>query len=311
MPRSRHAPRSHGGARGGGGGKDRGGGGRSSKGQGRKTASTDGDDEDHTSECCERLQQDLTLEDEDASASGEDDEGMEEDQFGRKWPKICPPFHVSMWDLNQCDPKKCTGRKLARHGLVNILRPSQKFGGLVLDPLATQVLSPADSEIMKQGGIAVIDCSWAKIPEKGTILNHRPHHGRLLPFFVAANTINFGKPFKLSCVEALAASMVICGYKDLAVSYLSKFKWGPTFLTMNEDFIEAYSNCSSSDQVVTAQNELLEKLRAEREADRDKIDLPPSESEEESEESDAEKKDEAEALEKTSICKPSSSSSTS
>jgi len=189
--------------------------------------------------------------------------------------------------------------------LVTILRPSQKFGGLVLDPLATQVLSPADAEIMKQGGIAVIDCSWAKVPEKGTILNHRPHHGRLLPFFVAANTINFGKPLKLSCVEALAASMVICGYKDLAVSYLSKFKWGQTFLTMNEDFIEAYSSCSSSDQVVTAQNELLQKLRAEREANRNTIDLPPSESEESDEDSDAERD---EASEKASTCKPSSSS---
>lgn len=73
------------------------------------------------------------------------------------------------------------------------------------------MLSPSDTEIMKEGGIAVIDCSWAKVPESGTILNHRPHHGRLLPFFVAANTINFGKPLKLSCVEALAACMLICG----------------------------------------------------------------------------------------------------
>jgi len=301
MPRGRYPSRSHKGARGGGGG-------RSSKGHDRKT-DTHGDD-DNTSECCERLQQSLNLHEEDSGSGeeeehGEDEDGMEEDQFGRKWPKISPPFNVSMWDLNQCDPKKCTGRKLARHGLVTILRPSQKFGGLVLDPLATQVLSPSDAEIMKQGGIAVIDCSWAKVPEKGTILNHRPHHGRLLPFFVAANTINFGKPLKLSCVEALAASMVICGYKDLAVSYLSKFKWGQTFLTMNEDFIEAYSSCSSSDQVVTAQNELLQKLRAEREANRNTIDLPPSESEESDEDSDAERD---EASEKASTCKPSSSS---
>lgn len=63
----------------------------------------------------------------------------------------------------------------------------------------------------------MIDCSWARIPESGNILNHRPHHGRLLPFFVAANTINFGKPLKLSCVEALAASMVICG-KNLYIT---------------------------------------------------------------------------------------------
>ncbi len=71
-------------------------------------------------------------------------------------------------------------------------------------------MSPADTEIMEQSGLAVIDCSWAQVPESGTILRHRPQHGRLLPFLVAANNVNFGRPMKLSCVEAIAASMAIC-----------------------------------------------------------------------------------------------------
>jgi len=65
--------------------------------------------------------------------------------------------------------------------------------------------------VLESGGIAVIDCSWAKIPANGGILRQKPMHGRLLPFLVAANPINFGKPYKLSCVEAIAASMHICG----------------------------------------------------------------------------------------------------
>lgn len=73
------------------------------------------------------------------------------------------------------------------------------------------MISPADKEIMMNGGLAVIDCSWAKIPEDGHILKHKPMHGRLLPFLVAANPVNFGRPYKLSCVEAVAASMKICG----------------------------------------------------------------------------------------------------
>ena len=34
-----------------------------------------------------------------------------------------------------------------------------------------------------------------------------------------------GKPCKLSCAEALAAALYICGCQDAAVGVLSRFKW--------------------------------------------------------------------------------------
>ncbi len=98
-----------------------------------------------TSECCRKMT-DLDLESgSEESGSGEEEyegeEGHEREKKGQHG-KIEPPFAVAMWDLAQCDPKRCTGRKLARHGLVNILKPSQRFPGIVLDPLATQVGGP-------------------------------------------------------------------------------------------------------------------------------------------------------------------------
>lgn len=220
----------------------------------------------------------LTLED---SSENNSTDSEEDDTIGKP-----PKFNVAMWDLNHCDPKKCSGRKLSRHGLITNLKLGQRFPGLVLTPVGVNCVSPLDREIIEISGLAVVDCSWAKIAETpfGRMKSPNP---RLLPFLVAANPINYGKPCQLSCVEAIAAALFIVGLKDEAKWYLSKFSWGHSFLTLNEELLEAYALCKDSKEILEAQNTFLEKAQNEK-LHKDDISMWPSSSSSEEDEEEKE-----------------------
>jgi pre-rRNA-processing protein TSR3 len=168
-------------------------------------------------------------------------------------------LHLRMWDFAQCDPKRCTGARLAKRGLFQKMNLKQPFRGIVLSPQGTVSVSPADADIVSTLGISLIDCSWAKLADIPFAQLKAGHH-RLLPFLVAANTVNYGRPSKLSCAEAAAATLYICRRPDAAMAILNEFSWGQEFMKLNQEVLDLYASCESAEEVVQKQNEWLQQV---------------------------------------------------
>ncbi|MFH0816889.1 MAG: DUF367 family protein [Methanobacteriota archaeon] len=162
---------------------------------------------------------------------------------------------------NQCDPKKCTGARLIRFGYAQPLRAPKALprGSVVLTPVAEIALSPADAAAASKRGLAVLDFSWNKTEDDFPEIP-RDCSGRALPFLVAANPTNYGKPFKLSSAEALASALSILGESQKAEELMTKFKWGLSFLALNRERLEAYAKCKDSTEVVEAQRKIVEAM---------------------------------------------------
>ncbi|QIX00128.1 hypothetical protein AMS68_005645 [Peltaster fructicola] len=186
-----------------------------------------------------------------------------------------PTFKAAAWDLNHCDAKRCSGKRLMRLGLMRELHIGQKHQGIVVSPKAKTLVSPADREICEQYGAAVVEASWKRIDEVPFSRIGGPH-SRLLPYLIAANPTNYGKPWRLNCVEALAACFYICGHKEWSSEILSTFSYGEAFLEINEAPLDKYAACKDEAEVKKAEEDWLAQIenewkddRAEREDNKD------------------------------------------
>jgi len=165
------------------------------------------------------------------------------------WEKLLGVFALEM---GQDDPTKCTARKMINMDLARGV--SRKFHAsdkvIVLNPWAHRVLSPPD-----RGAKAVlaVDCSWNQAQE--VFFRKLGGKHRRLPILLAANPTNYSRAGVLSSLEAVAATMYILGEVEEAERYLSLYKWGPTFLTLNEEPLEAYRRARTEGKVLQAQRD--------------------------------------------------------
>lgn len=170
------------------------------------------------------------------------------------------PVRIVVYQAGQCDPRKCTALKLDRHGLIRTVSQIKFLPkrALVLNPFSEIAFSSADRKRMDDFGLVALDCSWALSRE--ILQKHVRGTSRCLPVLVAGNPVNYGKPTKLSTVEALAAALYIAGLKEDATRLLSVFKWGHTFLELNRELLDDYATARNSTEVVKLQKCFIENM---------------------------------------------------
>ncbi|MDD1769977.1 MAG: DUF367 family protein, partial [Methanomassiliicoccales archaeon] len=145
---------------------------------------------------------------------------------------------VFVYDKGECDPKKCTAKKMLRFKLAQQLSSVRSIpkGSVILDPTAEKALSIEDAPKARGYGLVVMDLSWNKI--EGFPAVREDAHRRALPYLLAANPVNWGKPLRLTSSEAVAAALYIMGEKEQARFVMSKFSWGEQFLLLNAEPLE-------------------------------------------------------------------------
>lgn len=176
------------------------------------------------------------------------------------------PIRLSMYDYKQCDTKRCSGQRLVKLGLVKAIPKTAPFRGVLLSPEGRSVISRDDLALITESGLGTIDCSWNEVLSDAVPINKlRCRNHRLLPYLLAANQVNYGRPLKLNCAEAFAAGLWIVGQRDTALDILGHFPFCQAFVSLNGELLDRYSCCASSSEVLRVQEEIIASLERERE----------------------------------------------
>jgi pre-rRNA-processing protein TSR3 len=165
---------------------------------------------------------------------------------------------VIIYDECQCDPKKCTAKRMLKFGLGKEAKTLGAIpkGSIVLSPFSDKALSPADIQHARRG-LVVMDLTWTNIDQ---FPRPKGMQERALPYLLASNPINWGRPMELNSAEAVMAALYILGEKNQAGEFLGRFNWAPEFMRLNGNMLEDYSKAADSSEVVRIQQEYIDSI---------------------------------------------------
>ena len=165
---------------------------------------------------------------------------------------------VIIYDKCQCDPKKCTAKRMLKFGLGKEAKTLGAIpkGSIVLSPFSDRAMSPADI-VHARNGLVVMDLTWTNIDEFPRL---KKVEERALPYLLASNPINWGRPMELNSAEAVMAALWILGEREQAEQFLGRFNWAPEFMRLNGAMLDDYARAKDSTEVVRIQNEYIESV---------------------------------------------------
>jgi len=169
-------------------------------------------------------------------------------------PKTEKMIPLIIYRMPQCNPKRCTALKMKRFGLAKVVS-RMPGSGVLLNPYAKRTLSKNDLEYGKKYGLICLDCSWKNAEKIFSVT--KTERQRRLPFLLAANPVNYAKPFKLTTLEAFTASLYILGFKKDAEKILGIYSWGEGFLKLNKKLLDEYGKAKNSEEIMEIEKEFL------------------------------------------------------
>lgn len=172
---------------------------------------------------------------------------------------------VIIYDKCQCDPKKCTAKRMLKFGLGKEAKTLGAIpkGSIVLSPFSDRAMSPADI-VHARKGLVVMDLTWTNIDEFPRL---KKVEERALPYLLASNPINWGRPMELNSAEAVMAALCILGEREQVEQFMGRFNWAPEFMRLNGAMLDEYSRAKDSTEVVRIQNEYIQSVLSQGKQD--------------------------------------------